>query len=159
MAYDDFAGTAMQQLTLQTDYALRTLLFLAHTGERGTVGDVAEFYGISVAHVAKVVNQLSRLGYIRSIRGAGGGIELGRAAEQIVVGEVIQAFEGPMHLLECVGSDVPVCAIQEFCKLKGVLAEAERLQRDYLNSVTLKEVMPTKRQVTQYLQLSTGLSN
>lgn len=146
----------MQQLTLQTDYALRTLLFLAHTGERGKVSEVAEFYGISAAHVAKVVNQLARLGYVRSIRGAGGGIELGRTPEQIFVGEVIQAFEGQMHLLECVGSDSVVCSIQKFCKLKGVLGEAERRQMEYLNSVTLREVMPTKRQVTEYVQLSTG---
>ena len=149
----------MQQLTLQTDYALRTLLFLAHTGERSTVKDVAVFYGISIAHVAKVVNHLARLGYIRSIRGAGGGIELGRRPVDIRIGEVIQAFEGSMHLLECVGTDDPVCAIQKFCKLKGVLAEAERLQKDYLNSVTLDEVMPTKRQVTQYVQLSESVNH
>jgi Rrf2 family nitric oxide-sensitive transcriptional repressor len=37
--------------------------------------------------------------------------------------------------------------IQPFCKLKGALAEAERLQRDYLNGITLRDVMPTPRQL------------
>lgn len=46
----------------------------------------------------------------------------------------------------CVGIE-DVCVIQPFCKLKGVLAEAERVQRDYLNSVTLRDVTPTRKQL------------
>ncbi len=134
------------RLALQTDYALRTLMFLATRGERCTIDAVAELFGISRAHVAKVVNQLSRLGFIRSVRGIGGGIELSRPADQIAIGEVVVAFEGPMHLLDCVGMD-NVCIVEKFCKLKNVLAQAERVQIEYLNSVTLADVVPTKRQL------------
>lgn len=133
------------RLAMQTDYALRTLMFLAGRTQRSTVADVAGLFGISSHHVAKVVNQLARQGLVRSIRGVGGGIELARPAEEIRIGEVIMIFEGNMHLLECVGAD-NVCAIESFCKLKGVLAEAERLQREYLNGVTLADVLPTQRQ-------------
>ena len=133
-------------LTTHTDFALRTLMFLATTGERATAAQVAQLYGISTNHLAKVVNQLARLGYIRSLRGIGGGIELAKPPAEIRLGEVVEAFEGNMHLLECVATD-NVCAIQPFCKLKGVLAEAERLQLEYLNSVTLADVAPTKRQL------------
>jgi Rrf2 family transcriptional regulator, nitric oxide-sensitive transcriptional repressor len=134
------------QLTTQTDYALRTLMFLATRSERSNVADVANLFGISVHHVAKVVNQLARFGYLRSVRGVGGGIEMSRRPEDIRVGEIIERFEGNQHLLDCIGS-AGVCSIQSFCRLKGVLAEAERLQRDYLNSVTLADVMPTRLQL------------
>jgi len=134
------------QLTMQTDYALRTLMYLASRDERATVSEVAALFKISSHHVAKVVNQLSRLGYIRSVRGLGGGIELALPLEEIRLGEVIERFEGNLHLLECVGTE-NVCVIQPFCKLKGVLAEAERIQRDYLNSVTLADVAPSRRQL------------
>jgi Rrf2 family nitric oxide-sensitive transcriptional repressor len=134
------------RLALQTDYALRTLMYLAAQETRATVDEVAGLFGISRAHVAKVVNQLSRLGFIRSIRGVGGGIELTRSPADIAVGEVIKAFEGNMHLLDCTGSD-GVCVIESFCKLKTVLSEAERIQIEYLNSVTLEQVLPTKRLV------------
>jgi Rrf2 family nitric oxide-sensitive transcriptional repressor len=134
------------QLTMQTDYALRTLLYLASRRERATAAEVAELYAISAHHVAKVVNQLARLGFVRSIRGVGGGIELAKAPEEIRIGEVVTAFEGNRHLLECIGTE-GVCVIQPFCKLKGVLAEAERLQREYLGSVTLRDVMPTNEQL------------
>lgn len=129
------------RLSLQTDYALRTLMFLASRKERSTIAAVAEFFGISAPHVAKVVNQLARFGYIRSIRGIGGGIELGRKPQEIHVGEVIAAFEGNLHLLECVGTD-NVCVIQSYCKLRNVLDKAERLQVDYLNTVRLSDVIP-----------------
>lgn len=109
--------------------------------ERATIRDVAGFFKISAPHVAKVVNQLSRLGYIRSVRGAGGGIELGRTPSEISVGDVVLAFEGNMHLLECVGTD-DVCVIQDYCKLRTVLARAERLQLDYLRKVHLSDVVP-----------------
>ncbi len=133
-------------LTTHTDFALRTLMYLATTAERATVAQVAQLYGVSANHMAKVVNQLSRLGYVRSIRGIGGGIELAKRPAEIRLGEVIEAFEGNLHLLECVATD-NVCAIQSFCKLKGVLAEAERVQLEYLNSFTLADVAPTRRQL------------
>lgn len=134
------------QLTMQTDFALRTLMYLAARNERATAADVAGLYDISGHHVAKVVNQLARLGFVRSIRGIGGGIELAKQPEEIRIGDVVLAFEGNRHLLDCIGTE-DVCVIQPFCKLKDVLAEAERLQRDYLNGVTLRDVMPTNRQL------------
>ena len=84
-----------------------------------------------------------RLGYVRSIRGIGGGIELGKPADQITLGEVIAAFEGDVHLLECLGRD-GVCVIESYCKLKKVLATAENVQRQYLKSVTLHDVLPSR---------------
>lgn len=136
------------KLALQTDYALRTLIYLAVRSERANIRDVAELFAISHAHVAKVVNRLARLGFLRSVRGAGGGIELTRSPEEIRVGEVITAFEGSMNLLDCTAA-TGVCVIDRFCKLKRVLSEAERIQLEFLNSVTLDEVVPTQRQLAK----------
>lgn len=136
------------QLTTQTDFALRTLMFLATRSERAHVADVAKLFDISAHHVAKVVNLLARHGYLRSIRGVHGGIELAKDPATIVLGEVIELIEGDLHLLSCVGDD-DSCLIHSFCKLKGVLAEAERLQREYLHSVTLADVAPTRRQLNR----------
>lgn len=51
-----------------------------------------------------------------------------------------------MHLLDCVGC-AGVCAIESFCKLKGVLARAEQVQFDYLNRVTLRDLVPAPEQM------------
>jgi Rrf2 family nitric oxide-sensitive transcriptional repressor len=136
------------RLALQTDYALRTLIFLAIRPGRTNVAAVAEFFQISKDHVAKVVGQLSRLGYVRGIRGIGGGIELAKNAADVSVGEVITAFEGNMHLLECVGT-AGVCVIQPGCQLRHVLAEAERIQVDYLNGVRLSDLVAPGGQLVE----------
>jgi Rrf2 family nitric oxide-sensitive transcriptional repressor len=132
--------------SLQTDYGLRTLMYLAGSAERATVKEVANFFKISEDHVAKVVSMLTRLGYIRGIRGIGGGIELGKPTEQILLGEVVEKLEGNLHLLECVGRD-GTCIIDSFCKLKRILAHAEKIQLDYLNSLTLRDILPTPKQM------------
>jgi Rrf2 family nitric oxide-sensitive transcriptional repressor len=128
------------RLGLHTDYALRTLMYLAGRKQRASVAEVAAFYAISKDHMAKVVQSLARHGYVRSIRGAGGGIEIARRPEEIRIGDVIREFEGNLHLLECVGVE-NVCVIQPGCKLRKVLAEAERLQVEYLNGVRLSDVV------------------
>jgi Rrf2 family nitric oxide-sensitive transcriptional repressor len=148
------------KLTTQTDYALRTLMFLASKStstdssrtdsSRTKVADIASLFGISVNHVAKVVNSLSRYEYIRSTRGVGGGIELAKQPQEISVGEVIEKIEGDLHLLACVGDD-NTCAIHSFCRLRGVLAEAERVQKEYLNNVTLADIAPDRQQLAQLL--------
>lgn len=136
------------RLTTQTDFALRTLMYLTARSGRATVAQVAHLYGISTHHVAKVVNLLGRYGYVRNVRGIGGGVELARSPDEIRLGDVVESFEGNMHLLECVDTE-NVCAIESFCKLKRVLAEAERIQLDYLNSVTLADVAPAARQLAR----------
>jgi Rrf2 family nitric oxide-sensitive transcriptional repressor len=129
-------------LALHTDFALRTLLYLATKRGRSTVSEVADFYEISANHLGKVVHQLGRLGYVRNVRGPGGGIELVRDVVGITIGEVVRDFEGRgVHLLECV--DTPgQCVIQPGCILRRVFAEAERRQMDYLDGVTLVALLP-----------------
>jgi Rrf2 family transcriptional regulator, nitric oxide-sensitive transcriptional repressor len=128
------------RLDLHTDYGLRTLIYLAGKPGRGSASQVASFFRISRDHVAKVVQSLVRLGYVRSIRGVGGGIELARAPAEIRIGQVILDFEGNLHLLECVGTE-NVCTIQPGCRLRTVLAHAERLQLEYLNTVVLSDLV------------------
>jgi Rrf2 family nitric oxide-sensitive transcriptional repressor len=143
------------RLALHTDYALRTLLYLASRPGRANVAEVAEFYRISKDHVAKVVQSLARQGYVRSVRGIGGGIELAKRPEEIRVGQVILDCEGNMHLLDCVGIE-NVCVIQPGCRLKTVLAKAEQIQMEYLQSVTLSDLLTPGVSLLQIRDQATG---
>jgi Rrf2 family nitric oxide-sensitive transcriptional repressor len=133
-------------------------MYLATIRRRATIDDVARLFGLSANHLAKVVNHLARCGYLRSIRGIGGGIELAMPAEEISVGAVISSCCGGTQLLDCVSME-NVCVIQSFCKLKGVLAEAERLQMAYLNSVKLSDILPQKQQLESLDALSLTTSS
>jgi Rrf2 family nitric oxide-sensitive transcriptional repressor len=62
------------RLTLHTDYALRVLIHVAIAdGKLVTISDIAETFGISKQHLMKVANNLSRKGYLHTLRGRGGG--------------------------------------------------------------------------------------
>jgi len=128
------------RLALHTDLALRTLMFLATCRQRSNISEIAKFYRVSPGHLAKVVQRLAREGFIRSVRGVGGGIELAAPPEAISIGEVISRFEGSMHLLDCVAIE-DVCVIQPGCRLRHVLIEAERIQQEYLSSIRLSDVV------------------
>ncbi|HEU5116006.1 MAG TPA: Rrf2 family transcriptional regulator, partial [Isosphaeraceae bacterium] len=113
--------------------------------------EIADFYQISANHLGKVVQQLGRLGYVRSVRGPGGGMELAKPPERVSVGEVVRAFEGTnLHLLACVQTP-GLCRIQPGCSLRHVLAEAERRQMDYLDSVMLDSLLPASSGLEAFL--------
>ena len=48
------------RLTLHTDYALRTLIYLAHRQQQASVDEIARAYGISKDHLFKVVQHPRR---------------------------------------------------------------------------------------------------
>jgi Rrf2 family nitric oxide-sensitive transcriptional repressor len=58
------------RLTLWTDYALRTLIFVGATdGRLATIAQIAESFEISKTHLMKVVNRLGQQGYLDTVRG------------------------------------------------------------------------------------------
>ena len=62
------------QLTIFTDYGLRTLMFLtAYPDRLCSVREIADQDGISYNHLVKVTHRLAQLGFIASTKGKGGG--------------------------------------------------------------------------------------
>lgn len=131
----------MIRLNLATDYALRTLLYLgSQPGRQASVREICTFYGISADHLSKVVQHLVHAGYLRGARGRTGGLSLAKAPEEIRLGAVVELFEGPVALLECVRTQ-EVCVIQGECRLRRILHRAGARLMAELNAVTLAELL------------------
>ncbi|MGM0583656.1 MAG: RrF2 family transcriptional regulator [Pseudomonadota bacterium] len=112
------------QLTKFSDYALRVLMFAAAAGDRlVTIDETARIYGISRAHLMKVVTALTRAGYLESVRGRSGGFRLARPPEEIPLGEVLRLTEPDFALVECF-KDSSRCVVAPCCRLPGVIDEA-----------------------------------
>ena len=134
------------QLTLYTDYSLRTLVYLNQLkeGETATINDVAEYYNVSRNHLMKVVYNLSQKGYIQSIRGKGGGIRLAKPGSEINVGRVVRDMEPNFHVVECFNPEASPCAITSNCALIPVLREATDLFLSVLDKYTIDTVLKNK---------------
>ncbi len=129
------------QLTRYTDYSLRVLMYCARKGEeRSTIQEIAEFHGISQNHLVKVAHQLGRLGYLKTIRGSGGGLLIARSPYKISVGKVVREVESNFDLVECFNKETDQCRITLECNLKDVIARAQRSFLECLDKVTLAEV-------------------
>ncbi|MBZ2188281.1 Rrf2 family transcriptional regulator [Alcanivorax sp. JB21] len=135
------------QLSTHTDYALRSLIYLAlqPTQTPVTVQDIARRYGISAHHVAKVAQTLSQHGYVQSLRGRGGGLVLARAPKDIRVGTLVRETEN-LKLLECFGPD-STCPIDPACRLKQALKQAHDAFMAVLDGYTLADMVANEREL------------
>jgi Rrf2 family nitric oxide-sensitive transcriptional repressor len=134
------------QLTRYSDYSLRVLIYLALDPERlVTIEEIAQSYGISKAHLMKVVHQLGLNGYVETARGRGGGLRLARRPEEITVGEVIRSTEENMALVECFDPESSQCAIEPACGLRSVLHEALAAFLAVLDRHTLGDLVARRR--------------
>jgi len=135
------------QLTAHTDYALRVLMYLSlHPQQRVTINELAAFFQISKNHLVKVVHQLGVKGFVRTVRGKGGGICLAKPADQIRVGHVVRQLEGHFQLAECFHPDKQqVCAIHAQCGLPGLLGRALEEFLGVLDRTVLADLVPGSR--------------
>lgn len=144
------------QLTLQTDYALRTLLYLASTDEEWpSAGKIADAYQISKSHLVKVIQQLASTGYVETRAGRTGGVKLAQAPEEIRIGDVVRQMEPSLSLVTCF-TDPDSCTISSVCSLAPALDEAMSLFLAALDKYTLASCAANKRKLIPLLQIGRG---
>ncbi|HET9957413.1 MAG TPA: Rrf2 family transcriptional regulator [Polyangiaceae bacterium] len=143
------------QLTVHTDYAFRTLIALATIApELTTVGELSERYDISANHLSKVVQRLSELGYVETLRGKAGGVRLAAAPSSIRVGDVVRLMEPELGLVECLRGGAPgACVISPACRLKSVLTTALDSFLHVLDGYTLADLVKNRGRVEKLLEL------
>jgi len=132
------------KLRVQTDYALRTLMYLAYTDRTASARQIADHFAISKDHLTKVIQLLARHGYVRTTPGRGGGVSLRRAADRIVVREVVERFEGRNEVLDCVATP-EVCPLEPGCRLRGLLIRAEAAFFETLSDTTVADLTANQR--------------
>lgn len=108
------------QITRQTDYAIRCVLYLAeHPDEVKVVDEIAKAKSIPKVFLAKILQKLSKAGIVRSYRGVKGGFELARRPKQISLLDIIEAIEGPVAMNIC-AIDRRLCNMSNSCSVHPV---------------------------------------
>ena len=143
------------QLTKHTDYAFRTLLFLAVSPaeQLATARQIADTYDMAYNHVVKVVNKLARAGLIESTRGRQGGLRIQPKALTTTAADVVTLMEQTLEPANCTN---PQCAILSCCTLRTVLDEAQNRFLEHLSDFTIADLVKTQRsELTSALKIRT----
>jgi Rrf2 family protein len=128
------------KLQVATRLALYAALRLAADPSRQfAAAEIAERFGISVNHLAKVLRTLGRAKLVEAVRGAGGGYRFRGNARRVTLLDVIELFEpvGPSAR----GEDEPGAATGEGRALRSVLDEIDDIARATLSSITLATML------------------
>lgn len=129
------------RLTSFTDYGLRMLMRMASAPDRAfSTADLADEFGLSRNHLAKIMQRLARAGYVDTRRGSGGGAVLARAAQDIRLGTLVRLLEEGQPLVECFAVDGGACSIDGRCLLKARMRSAEATFLAELDRTTLADI-------------------
>jgi len=139
------------QLTLYTDYAIRTLLYLGSRPDQIVpVSEIGASYGISTNHLAKVAKMLVRDGLVEARRGREGGIRLARDPADICIGALVRATE-EHQLLECFDSKTSGCPLTGHCRIERAMREARQAFFGVLDRYSLADMLENPAKLVQLL--------
>jgi Rrf2 family nitric oxide-sensitive transcriptional repressor len=139
------------RLTLNTDFSLRVLIHVGLCGDKLTrINDIAQSFGISKAHLMKVVNDLSQKGYLDTVRGRNGGSRLMREPRDINIGQVVRDTEDRLAVIGCLERS-GYCPIQRICVLRGALRNATEAFLAVLDAYTLADLIKPQKALSSLL--------
>ncbi len=132
------------KLTKSLDIALMILVQLAAKRKQLSTADLARLLDAPRNHVMKVVQILTRGGYIRTLRGKRGGVQLARSPEQVSLQETVDLVEGPTYLMECT-LNPGVCPFSLHCRLRLKLGEAQEGMMKVFRATALTDLIPATK--------------
>ena len=134
----------MLQINRQTDYAVRVVLALAKhpLGTRLASGTIQREMIIPKAFISRIVAKLANSGLVRTFAGRDGGLELPRPASEITLKDVVEAFEGPILLSECMqtkGEDD--CPFRVNCPVRSKWGRVQVAMMREMASITFEDLV------------------
>jgi len=134
------------RLTTKGRYAVTAMLDLAINRDQGpiTLADISQRQGISLSYLEQLFSRLRRKGLVDSTRGPGGGYRLSRAADRIVIAEVISAVDETVDATRCKG--LKNCNDSRACLTHQLWSDLSQQIQDFLGDITLADVLEKRPQ-------------
>lgn len=140
------------KFTKKTDYALRTMQFLARQWFNGeadkphpvAVQSISEQSHLSLRFLQGIVSKLSKAKLLRTVPGVKGGIMLARDPEAISILDIIEAVEGRINLMNCM-EHPEQCSDANGCSIMSVLHTAQSAMVTSLANTNLKLMVKAKQ--------------
>jgi len=124
-------------------YALRLMLDLAIYGQEEYIPlkDIAERQSISIKYLEQIVSSLSHAGFVKSVRGTGGGYMLTRKPEEYTVGTILRLTEGSLAPVSCLEFAENNCPRAADCMTLGVWQKLYAAINGVVDGITLADII------------------
>lgn len=132
-------------------YALRLMIDLALHSESGYVPikAIAERQDISDKYLEQIISVLSRAGYVRSVRGAGGGYKLADTPDKYTVGMILRLTEGSLAPVVCLEPEINPCERKDKCPTLFVWQRIYNAVNDVVDNITLAELVEKSKAASE----------
>ncbi|MDR2698441.1 MAG: Rrf2 family transcriptional regulator [Candidatus Methanoplasma sp.] len=124
-------------------YALRMMIDVAENSKDGkvTIREISLRQGISVKYLEQIATVLTHAELLRSERGSQGGYVLTKTPEKYTAGEILHAIEGKLAPVVCLESEINTCERANTCKTVRFWEGLYKAIDEYLDSVTLQDLV------------------
>ena len=129
---------------MRTKYALKALIYLTKTRERGPVltGEIAKSQKLPRKFLEQILLDLKKMKVLKSRQGKSGGYYLGQEPKKIAVGKIVRAFNGPLALVPCVSATAfekcEECRDFQNCGIRRVMKKVRDITAEILDGTTLE---------------------
>ena len=132
------------QITRETDYAIRCVLYLVENpGKIIMVDSIAKDKEIPKSFLAKILQKLTKADIVKSFRGVKVGFRLLRNPDRITLLNVVEAIEGPIAMNSCV-LDKSICRVSDSCSVHPVWVDLREKLEDWLGQYTFENLSENK---------------
>ncbi|MEP6609554.1 MAG: Fe-S cluster assembly transcriptional regulator IscR [Burkholderiaceae bacterium] len=134
------------RLTTKGRFAVTAMIDIAMRQHEGpvTLAGISERQRISLSYLEQLFGKLRRRRLVASTRGPGGGYQLDGSMDQTTVSDIIFAVDEPLDATQCGGKEN--CHDDQRCMTHDLWANLNSRMFDYLNSVTLADLVEQQRQ-------------
>lgn len=133
-------------------YALRVMIDLAehNTGEYIPLTEIAARQGISEKYLESIISVLSKNGYLKALRGKGGGYKLARAPGDYTVGSILKLAEGSLAPVACLEEGRSDCARSGGCRTLGMWTRLQALIDNFVEGITIADLLLEDNEADNY---------
>ena len=133
----------MLRLSTKGQYGVRAMFELAKNYQKGllTIKEISERQDVSVAYLEQLLNKLRRARLIKSQKGPGGGYVINKKPEEISIGMILNALEGPVTITHCLGPRSKGCNRVEGCVARLLWKSLGEKIESFLGTISLNDLI------------------
>ena len=129
----------MLKLTRKLEYAL---ISIRHMQEKRdtfiSAKEIADMYLIPQELLAKTLQQMAKLNYVKAIQGSRGGYQLQKGLTKISLTQFIEDMEGPIGIVDCnLNSD---CIQLDNCNIRLPIKQINNNIRTIFNRIRIGDI-------------------